>query len=100
MQMRLLALLAAASILLAAGAAAAQPTPTPGPGPTMPQTDVPPTRNTPSADPSERLHTDKGVVRPPENVDPSMTKPTPRTGTTPVIPPPGTPGGNPDVQPR
>jgi len=29
-----------------------------------------------------------------------MKAPTPNTGKMPVIPPPGSPGGNPDVQPK
>jgi hypothetical protein len=43
-----------------------------------------------------------GVVRPPRDVDPGMQAPVPvpDPGTTRVIPPPGTPGGDPRVQPR
>jgi hypothetical protein len=40
-----------------------------------------------------------GVICPPE-VDPAMKAPTPKTGDTSVIPPPGTPGGDPNVQPK
>jgi len=40
-----------------------------------------------------------GVICPPE-VDPGMKAPTPKTGDTSVIPPPGTPGGDPSVQPK
>lgn len=48
---------------------------------------------------SDKLRGSAGVICPP-NVDPEMKAPTPRTGDTPVIPPPGTPGGNPNVQPK
>ena len=43
-----------------------------------------------------------GVIRPPAGVDPGIRAPAPNPnpGTTPVIPPPGTPGGDPRVQPR
>jgi hypothetical protein len=40
-----------------------------------------------------------GVICPPE-VDPGMKAPTPEAGKTPVIPPPGSPGGDPSVQPK
>ena len=40
-----------------------------------------------------------GVFCPPD-VDPAMKAPTPQTGDTSVIPPPGTPGGDPNVQPK
>src|SRR3954469_24286014 len=54
---------------------------------------------------SERLDRSKGVIVPPAstaNTDPGLVKPAPSTGTRsmPVIPPPGTPGGDPDVQPK
>jgi hypothetical protein len=40
-----------------------------------------------------------GVMCPPD-VDPAMKAPTPKTGDTSVIPPPGTPGGDPNVRPK
>ncbi len=40
-----------------------------------------------------------GVMCPPD-VDPAMKAPTPQTGDTSVIAPPGTPGGNSNVQPK
>jgi hypothetical protein len=54
---------------------------------------------------SERLDRSKGVIVPPAstaNTDPGLVKPAPSTGTRsmPVIPPPGTPGGDPNVQPK
>lgn len=48
---------------------------------------------------SEKLGQSGGVICPPE-VDPGMKAPTPEGGKTPVIPPPGSPGGNPNVQPK
>jgi hypothetical protein len=42
-----------------------------------------------------------GVICPPPGLDPHIRAPAPNTGSDmPVIPPPGTPGGNPDVRPK
>lgn len=49
---------------------------------------------------SEKLAQSGGVICPPPHVDPDMKVPTPPGGPMPVIPPPGTPGGNPNVQPK
>jgi hypothetical protein len=49
---------------------------------------------------SDQLARSDGVICPPGNVDPEMRAPTPGGGNTPVIPPPGSPGGNPNVQPK
>ena len=48
---------------------------------------------------SDRLARSDGVFCPP-NVDPEMSAPPPGGGKTPVIPPPGSPGGDPNVQPK
>ena len=48
---------------------------------------------------SEKLSRDEGVLCPP-NLDPNIKLPTPDAGITPVIPPPGSPGGNPNVRPK
>jgi hypothetical protein len=48
---------------------------------------------------SQKLDDGKGVICPPD-IDPAMKAPTPKEGNTPVIPPPGSPGGNPNVQPK
>ena len=40
-----------------------------------------------------------GVICPPD-IDPAMKAPTPKTGDTSVIPPPGGSGGDPNVQPK
>ena len=54
-----------------------------------------------TGDTSSRLSRQGGTITPP-NVDPGMTVTPPRTGaaTTPVIPPPGSPGGNSSVIPK
>lgn len=51
---------------------------------------------------SHQLDRSGGVIHPPTNVDPGLTQPAPQVGahSMPVIPPPGTPGGNPDVKPK
>lgn len=48
---------------------------------------------------SEKLGQTNGVICPPD-IDKGMKAPTPDAGKTPVIPPPGSPGGNPNVQPK
>jgi hypothetical protein len=52
-----------------------------------------------SGDLSNKLSQSNGVICPPD-VDQGMKAPTPNTGTMPVIPPPGSPGGNQNVQPK
>jgi len=51
---------------------------------------------------SHRLNRSGGVIHPPANIDPGLTQPAPDIGphSMPVIPPPGTPGGNPDIKPK
>ena len=49
---------------------------------------------------SERLAKSDGVVCPPSGVDPEIRAPTPSAGNTPVIPPPGSPGGDPNLRPK
>jgi hypothetical protein len=48
---------------------------------------------------SDKLAASDGVLCPP-NVDPDIHAPAPNVGKRPVIPPPGSPGGNPNVQPK
>jgi hypothetical protein len=48
----------------------------------------------------DKLAKSNGVLCPPSGVDPEIRAPTPDAGNTPVIPPPGSPGGNPNVQPK
>jgi hypothetical protein len=53
----------------------------------------------PSKTLSQKLDEGSGVICPPD-VDPAIKAPTPDAGKTPVIPPPGSPGGDPKVQPK
>jgi hypothetical protein len=49
----------------------------------------------------DKLAKSEGVICPPAGVDPEMHAPTPDTGAnTPVIPPPGSLGGDPNVRPK
>lgn len=49
----------------------------------------------------DKLAKSEGVLCPPAGVDPEMRAPTPDHGsTTPVIPPPGSPGGDQTVRPK
>ena len=49
---------------------------------------------------SEKLNTTSGVIHPEGSVDPDMQKTPSVTGAMPVVPPPGSPGGNSDVVPK
>ena len=50
---------------------------------------------------SDKLAQSGGVLCPQNaDPDPAIKAPTPPTGDKPVIPPPGSPGGNPNVQPK
>jgi hypothetical protein len=49
---------------------------------------------------ADKLAKSNGVLCPPAGVDPEIHAPTPDAGNTPVIPPPGSPGGNPSVRPK
>ena len=77
-------------------AAAEEPSGRPEAGqPTTPA--VPPASGTLSSD----LNRSGGVITPPAGVDPEIKQTPPATGSTmPIIPPPGTPGGNPTVKPK
>jgi hypothetical protein len=58
---------------------------------------VPPASGTSSSD----LNRSGGLITPPTGIDPAIKQSPPATGSTmPVIPPPGTPGGNPAVKPK
>jgi hypothetical protein len=48
----------------------------------------------------DKLARSDGVLCPPSGVDPEIRAPTPDTGNTPVIPPPGGPGGDLSVRPK
>ncbi|QPF92963.1 hypothetical protein [Bradyrhizobium commune] len=114
-------LIFAAALIAASGAAIAQAPPAPA---TPPQATAPPAaqhatdcspadraRGTHSIDGTttgqsreplgDKLAKSDGVLCPPSGVDPEMHAPAPSTGgTMPVIPPPGSPGGDPTVRPK
>ncbi|WP_083909627.1 hypothetical protein [Rhodopseudomonas sp. B29] len=48
----------------------------------------------------DKLAKSEGVLCPPSNIDPEIRAPTPDVGKMPVIPPPGSPGGDQSVQPK
>jgi hypothetical protein len=92
--------------LLLAGSVEAAPMPNKdqSAGPSSPQT-VPEDRATSgsSTEPlSNKLGRSGGVIHPPGDVDTDMTQAPPAIGrkSTPVIPPPGTPGGRHGVNPK
>jgi hypothetical protein len=60
------------------------------------------TQSAPKDNPSEKLDKSGGVIKPSDNIDPKMqvNPPDPGPTSTPVIPPPGSPGGNPNVVPK
>lgn len=89
-----------AALLLVSGVAAGQtvppaaPGPSPAPSPTVPEVMAP----------GRPIGPTPGVIHPPDGLDPGIRLPAPTPEMTPgmssVIPPPGTPGGDPRVQPR
>jgi hypothetical protein len=120
MQMKPLFLISGA-LLAATGAAFAQapPTPTTPPAQTAPPTptqasNCAPMQSTPRGNIApqgtttgrgneplgDKLAKSDGVLCPPTGVDPEMRAPTPDTGNTPVLPPPGSPGGDPTIRPK
>ena len=97
-----------ALILAAAPALAQNPQVAPPQNPT-PQvappsaTSPPPEQIAPkSGNLSDSLSRQRGTIAPPRNVDPNMAVAPKTSGTasTPVIPPPGSPGGNQSVVPK
>jgi hypothetical protein len=61
----------------------------------------PPTVGGGSSEPlSDKLAQSKGVICPPAGIDREMEVLPPSGGHLKVIPPPGTPGGDPNVQPK
>jgi len=80
----------------------AQPSPS-APGERSPDAAGSGTSSQPGGSLSDKLSRSGGVIQPPADPDPGMHQPTPNPGaqSMPVIPPPGTPGGNaPDVKPK
>ena len=92
---------------LAAGAAETRPDPAQRPEP-APQSApgnpaaAPPEKVAPPEPLSDQLARSGGTIKPPADIDPGMTQTPPDPGprSMPVIPPPGTPGGNPSVVPK
>jgi hypothetical protein len=73
------------------------------PDQTAPQTvPVAPQDQQPGGNLSGQLNRTNGVIHPPAGADSSAVKPTPPVGqqSTPVIPPPGTPGNRQDIEPK
>ncbi len=87
---RLLAALALCCIGAQAGAQSGAP------GTPVPDTDV----SRKGGTLSDKLNESNGVIHPEGAVDPGIQKTAPATGTMPVIPPPGSPGGDTGVQPK
>jgi hypothetical protein len=48
----------------------------------------------------DKLARSDGTLCPPAGIDPEIRAPTPEGGKMPVIPPPGSPGGDPSVRPK
>jgi hypothetical protein len=106
-----------AGLLLAAAATSGMTAPPEPPKACEPgstsRLEQPPTRTPGTTDPSvttgsgtnqnptlsDRLARSDGVLCPP-NVDPEIRVPPPGGGKMPVIPPPGSPGGDPSVRPK
>jgi hypothetical protein len=59
-----------------------------------------PGETTGNANLSDKLSRSKGVICPPAGIDPGLAVPPLGGGLTPVIPPPGTPGGDPGLVPK
>jgi hypothetical protein len=89
-----------ANVALVAGPAGAE-TPDPASPPSVAQGETPPAvePTAPGKSLSEKLNQSNGVIRPKE-VDPAIEKPAPSVKDPNVIPPPGTSGGAPALQPK
>jgi hypothetical protein len=76
--------------------------PAPNSGATVPEGKTPEGTTTGQrAEPlGDKLARSDGVLCPPAGVDPEMHAPAPDAGKTPVIPPPGSPGGDPTIRPK
>jgi hypothetical protein len=72
--------------------------PMPNPGEKVPEGTT--TGQRPAEPLGDRLARSGGVLCPPPGVDPEMHAPAPDAGKTPVIPPPGSPGGDPTIRPK
>jgi hypothetical protein len=77
---------------------------TPGSNPPVPQTRDPTACSVDQRSPgdqtlSKKLEQTDGVICPPD-IDPDIKAPTPQGGRMHIIPPPGSPGGDPTVRPK
>ena len=102
--MRFLAPILAGLVVAYAGPCGAQAVdqkPSAAPSQIVPE-DTAPGRSGSSQEPlGKKLDRTDGVIHPPPGVDPGLTIAPPHTqGTMPVIPPPGTPGGDPGLRPK
>ena len=102
---RLYAALFAGLALVHAGPGRAQTVDQKPTAETPPQTvpeDTRPGRSGSSQEPlGKKLNRTDGMLHPPRGVDPGVAIPPPSTGSNmPVIPPPGTPGGNTAIEPK
>jgi hypothetical protein len=77
------------------------------PGPSEPRSDRSPPQDPgstgstcPGGSLSDRLRRCDGVIPPPNNLNPDNTIEPPDTGRTPVIPPPSSPGGDQQTDPK
>jgi hypothetical protein len=104
----MIALLVSLAETSAAAAQSSSDRPPARPEPAQPQVACPPDVQTspptvggaPSPNLSDRLADSKGIICPPAGVDRDINVPPPGGGELKVIPPPGSPGGNPNVQPK
>jgi hypothetical protein len=99
---RLKYLWVAAGALMLAGPALAQTT-TPQPGHPKEARPVPPPHSVPSSNDNQSLGQapNSGVIQPPATGDNGVIAPRNRTNAPmPELRPPGTPGGNPNVEPK
>jgi len=107
-------------LIAVSGAAFAQAPPTPATPPAQTAAPTPranncaPTESTPQGNIApqgtttgqrmeplgDKLARSDGVLCPPAGVDPAIRAPTPDAGNMPVIPPPGSPGGDPTIRPK
>jgi hypothetical protein len=69
---------------------------------TQPPQTVPEKAGPPAQSLSEQLDRSHGIIHPPADLDAGMAQPPPVTGRgiMPIVPPPGTPGGNPKIEPK
>jgi hypothetical protein len=92
-----------AFVLAASITGATAQTPPQAPAPPDPSCPPETRQNTPGANPntslSDKLADSRGIICPP-GVDPAMAQKPPAEGTIKIVPPPGSPGGDPRVLPK